>query len=149
MTDLATALANPPGQLHPFDGRDVLRSTIAVTNAGDGLSEAMAIEPREFSLDERVYVVLECTVSKVLFKELPEKDGDGLVRTHTLAARAATIVDADLVHDQIKAQKDRIREAREKAAGVVPLFVAGDADPEPTDADPDDGPVAELPKRGR
>src|SRR5688500_16882470 len=53
-TDAAGALA-PTDHLTPFDGRQVLRTSIAVSNAGDGLSEALRIDPREFHHGEVVH----------------------------------------------------------------------------------------------
>lgn len=118
-TDTAAALA-PTDHLTPFDGRDVLRTTIAVANAGDGLSEALRIDPREFHHGEIVHVVLECVVDQVRFVPLDTKDAAGpLVRTHRLKAGTATIVDADLVAEQVNRQKIRIEKAREEAAGVT------------------------------
>lgn len=118
MTDLARALADTSA-LHPFDGRDVLRTTIAVTNAGDGLSEALGVDPREFRHGEKVYVVLETTVNKVRFD--PIKDTDCLARVHVLKAGAATIVDEAVVKAQIARQKERIARAKEEAAGIARL----------------------------
>lgn len=124
MTDVATALALTPGKLSPFDGRDVLRSTIMVTKAGDGLSEAMKIDPQEFHHGERVYVVLECEVSKVRFD--PIKDTDALSRVHVLAAGNAAIVDEQLVRQVLDEQADRVQAAREAAAGVQRIPWEGD-----------------------
>lgn len=117
-TEAADALI-PPARLQPFDGRDVLRTSIAITRAGDGLSEALRIDPREFHHGEVVHVVLECVVTKVDFRPIDPKDPDGpLVRSHTLSAGTATVVDADLVSDHLAKQRDRIQKAREEAAGI-------------------------------
>jgi hypothetical protein len=127
MTDIASALAASPGTLSQFDGRDVLRTTIAITKAGDGLSEAMAIDPQEFHHAERVFVVLECTVDKVRFD--PIKDTQALTRVHVLSAGLSTIVDEDVVRSVLDTQAERIEEARlaaERAAGIHRLPFGGD-----------------------
>lgn len=127
MTDLATALAVDPTKLSQFDGRDVLRSTIAITKAGDGLSEAMAIDPQEFHHGERVFVVLECAVSKVRFD--PIKDTQALTRVHVLDAGLSTIVDEDVVRSVLDQQAERIEQAKiaaERAAGIHRLPFGGD-----------------------
>lgn len=116
--DLARALADT-SKLSRFDGRDVLRTTIAITNAGDGLSEAMAVDPRELHLGERVRVVLDCEVAKVRFD--PIKGTDALARVHVLRAGDATIVDDDLVEEHLRVQRERIAVAKEQAAGIVRL----------------------------
>lgn len=70
--------------LQPFEGRDVLGTTIAVTQAGDGLSKAMSVDPVEIPLGAIVHVVLECEVSKIRHEEI--KDTDGVQRVHILRA---------------------------------------------------------------
>ena len=118
MTDAAGALA-PIDHLADSDGRPVIRTAIAVSNAGDGLSEALRIDPREFHHGEIVHVVLECTVDQVRFVPVDAKDPSGpLVRSHRLKAGTATVVDADLVSEHIERQRLRIQAAQEAAAGI-------------------------------
>lgn len=128
-TDLAAALADTTG-LQPFEGKPVLRSVVAITGAGDGLSQAMAIEPVEYHQGERVYVVLECTVDKVTFEPIDNTDpGGAQKRKHTFKAGTATVMDSDVVRDAISEQAERITVAKEKAAGVERML---DNDGEPT-----------------
>ena len=115
-------------QLHDFDGKTVLTTGIKVTRAGDGLSSALQIEPREFAHGEIVHVVLECEVTNISF--VPLRDSDGLQRVHTLQAGAATIVDRAIVRKALDAQRKKI----EEAAGVRRLF---DDDPSAADAGTD------------
>ena len=93
-----------------FEDREVIVTKVAVTNAGDGLSQALGIEPSVLHVDDRVYVVLECDVTKVGFAKV--KDTGTLQRVHTLRAGAATIVDKALVIDHLAAQAERIRAAK-------------------------------------
>lgn len=118
--------------LGSFDGRDVLGTNVAITNAGDGLSKAMSVEPLELHLGETVYVVLECEVSKVRFD--PVKDTQAVQRVHILKAGAATMVDGDLVADVLEEQERKI----EEAAGVHRLPLGAD-DPDAPDPEGDDG----------
>jgi hypothetical protein len=108
-----------PIPLEPFEGIDVIGAKIKITNAGDGLSEALGVEPQAFHLGEKLYVVLEVEVAKV--QHVEAKDTNSLLREHTLKAQAATIVDATLVGDLVDAQKMIIRRAKEQAAGIEPL----------------------------
>lgn len=139
MSDLPTALADNSA-LQPFDGRDVLKATIAITNAGDGLSEALAVEPKEYHLGDRVYVVLETTVDKVRFADAG-KDGDGLIRLHTLKAGRATIVSGDVVRDVLDEQQQRI----ERARGILQLPLdPDDGEPPLADDEDDEGDVIPI-----
>lgn len=97
-------------RLTPFEGREVITARVAVTNAGDGLSAAMAVEPRELHCGDRVYLVIECDVTKVRFETV--KDTDSMARVHILRAGAATLVDRDLVAAQLAEQQRRLEEAR-------------------------------------
>jgi hypothetical protein len=112
---------NPVDGLSKFEGRDVLQATIKVTNAGDGLSEALGIEPAEMHLGEKVYLVIEAEVSKVNYEEL--KDTGTLRRVHTLRAGTATIVEPEFAVEVIEQQ----RAAIEKARGIIRLDFEGAA----------------------
>jgi len=112
-------MRNPP----TFEGADVIKVQVAVTNAGDGLSDALAVDPQPLPLGATVHVVLECVVQQVKFvpaldKEHPE---DGLARVHVLRAGRATIVDHEDVQTALDAQADRILRAREEADGIQRL----------------------------
>jgi hypothetical protein len=98
-------------ELAEYEGLDVVESTIRVTNAGDGLSSALEVDPVAFELDELVYVVLECRVARVGYEQVKDSGG-ALRRVHTFRARTGTIVDRALVHDVVDKQRRRIAEAR-------------------------------------
>lgn len=96
-------------KLTKMDGKDVRSASIAITNAGDGLSDALAVDPQEFHHGEKVYVVLECEVAKVRFD--PIKDTQDLRRIHFFRAGNATIVDESIVAEQLEEQARKIEEA--------------------------------------
>jgi hypothetical protein len=116
--------SNPTGTLPTFDGRDVIKSEISIRKAGDGLSEALQIEPTAFHIGEKVYVVLETEVTAVDHRPIPKAEAV-LGRKHVLSTETATIVDPSLVEAVLTAQRDKIEKARleaqrakEEAAGV-------------------------------
>lgn len=111
-------------KLTQFEGRDVLQTTVAIRNTGDGLSDALAVDPHEYHQGERVYVVLECDVEKLRFDPIPKTDA--LSRVHMLKAGNATIVDAALVADALSAQAERIRLAKEAEEGVQRMVLTDD-----------------------
>ena len=113
-----------------FDGREVIKSTVAVTNAGDGLSKALAVDPAALDLGDKVYVVLECEVSKVTFVPVP--DTSKLQRVHTLKAGGATLVDEDLVREQLDTQAQRIEESQ----GIQRLPMGEGGEPGDEDGEP-------------
>lgn len=107
-------------KLHKFEGRETLTTKVKITNAGDGLSEALSIEPEELPVDAKVYVVLECEVDAITFKRV--KDTRQNVRLQVLKAGNATLVDKDLVFGLLEEQRVKI----EKAKGVERLDFDGD-----------------------
>lgn len=100
-----------------FEGHKVIGSRVAVTRAGDGLSEAMAIDPGELALGSTVHVVLECVVAKVRF-EPTKPDSADLTRVHVLRAGLATLVDERTVHKALREQRRKLDEAK----GLERLF---------------------------
>jgi len=105
--------------LHPFEGTDVVSSTIIITNAGDGLSENLKVEPIEIHRGNRGYLVLEWECTKVGFMPANKDDlGGDAIRVQTLRAGTAVFCDAELVADLIAHQKDKNLLAKEDAAGI-------------------------------
>lgn len=115
----AVSPVRTPIDLEPFEGTEVIAASIAITKAGDGLSDALSVDPQAFHLGEKLYVVLECEVAKIRYEDV--KDTGSLRRQHTLEAKAATFVDATLVSDLVDAQKDAVQRAKEAAAGIERL----------------------------
>jgi len=95
----------PRTDLGLFDKKPVLGTGIKITNAGDGLSKALQVEPQIMHHGETKFVVLECEVANVAFP--PIKDTDGVTRMHTLRAGTATMVDEDLVRELLDAQEEK------------------------------------------
>lgn len=106
-------------ELQPFDGRDVLRTAIAVTNAGDGLSDAMSVDPRELHVGETVYLLIEAEVAKIRFESI--KDTEALARVHVLRAGTATFMEADQAEQAIDTMRDRVLKAKEAERGISRL----------------------------
>lgn len=116
-------------KLTPFEGADVIEATIRVTNAGDGLSEAVGIEPVEYQRGDTVYVLLETEVTRVAY-EAVKADSEFLKRVHTLRAGTGTIVDANFAKESIEMQREINQRARDAAAGQGRL---DDDDPDKED----------------
>lgn len=102
--------------LNSFEGADVLQAQIKITRAGDGLSEALQVEPIEHHVGDIVHVVLRCRVGGVTLEPVkPGKDSaelNILKRVHKFVTEAGTIVDADLVTGVLDEQKRKIDAAR-------------------------------------
>lgn len=107
--------------LGDFEGRPVARTSIAITSAGDGLSDALKVDPVLLHHGDKVFVVLETVVAQVNHVPL-DGDGQELVRKHSLKTTGATIVDESLVSEVLEEQATKIRKAREEAEGIQSLF---------------------------
>lgn len=113
---------NQNGDLGTFEGRDIVQTAVAVTNAGDGLSQSLTVEPQILHVGDTGAVVLEYEVTKIGFA--PVKDTEVLVRVATLRAGNATLIDRAVVADALDANTVKIEQAR----GVTRLPL-GDPDP--------------------
>lgn len=112
-----TAIATRPS-LPTFEGQDVADAAVKITNAGDGLSEALRVQPKALHMDDVVYYVLRGTVTQVNHRS--DKDGD-LTRVHTVKADAITEVDEDTATKMLAASADALAKARAELDGQLML----------------------------
>lgn len=75
-----------------FEGQDVLGLGVSVRKAGDGLSQALELEPVDLKIGDRGTISIDYVVDEVRFK--PVKDTDGVRRVVSLAAEGAVITTA-------------------------------------------------------
>lgn len=101
--------------LTPYRGTPVVGSTIAVNNAGEGLSDAMLVDPIELPMGETVYVVLECEVRPPSYDPDDKNNLHGpLVLVNRLRAGTATIVDYELIKDPLEEMRGRVATEKER-----------------------------------
>jgi hypothetical protein len=131
--------------LGEFEGEDVALANVKITNAGDGLSKALAVHPVLLHRGDKVHVVLECDVTDITFKAI--KDTDVLTRVHTLRAGSATLIDEKAVRQALTATEEAI----ERARGVhkLPGLAATDGDPADDPGDVADRQNGEAPKAAK
>jgi len=125
---------NPIPELSRFEDRDVLASTINVTKAGAGLSDALSVEPQEFHEGDTVYLVLQTTVTEVRHRGI--KDIDALERRHVLETVLGSIVDGQAVAKLLDETKRKLairREEEAEARGVTTLPGVGVRDLDATE----------------
>jgi hypothetical protein len=108
-------MGTPLGDL---DGEDFTHTTIKLVNAGDGLSDALRVEPTWLRNGDEGYCIIKFHVSQVSGKPWVGKGGDtGLERIVTISAEAAALADKDLVGPVIAEMQTRLRELRDAEAG--------------------------------
>lgn len=104
-------------KLPKFEGREVRTATVKITRAGDGLSEALSIEPEALHHKERVFFVMEGSVEQINHKPINKDDEQqGLTRIHTIEAKSIAKVDEADVRELLDAQKAKVEAARKAAA---------------------------------
>jgi hypothetical protein len=104
--------------LGDLDGEAFTHTTIKLTNAGDGLSDSMRVEPCWLKTGDEVFVIVKAHVSQVTGKPWVGKGGEtGLERIVTLKAEAAGLAAEDLVGPVIAEMQVRLRELRDAEAG--------------------------------
>lgn len=126
-------------KLGKHDGKEIVGCAIKVTNAGDGLSKAMEVEPEIIRDGTRVFIVLEGVVDGEQYKNV-KNSTNKQIRIHTVVAGTATLVDREFAEEVLDKQAAKIEAFRgtpklDFAAGlepdggkVVPFLKDGDGD---------------------
>lgn len=104
----------------PFGGQEVAAVAVKVTNAGDGLSEAMRVDPVDLRFGQRVYQVIEGFVVKAEVTPENHLDPAGpVVLKYTIKAGTSTLVDEATVREAIDLTRNRILAAQEAASAQL------------------------------
>lgn len=138
MAQSDASVAKPLGEYH---GLPILKTTIAITNAGDGLSKSMKIAPVIHEVDTEVMVLVRCTVSRHGYQLLDE-DTPAYELKQSFKADTATVVTGAQYEKILNRQADAVRkaEAESKGQGRIPGTDERDLDGGDGDVpDPDDG----------
>lgn len=112
-------------EVAPFEGLDVVAAKVRVTRAGDGLSEAMTLDPQDLHHGEEVYLIIKGKVGRVSYDPVPKADGV-LQRVHTVVASECVMVAPDEVEALLDRERDRLARLKEDRAGVARLPLNGD-----------------------
>ena len=109
--------------LGDLDGVAFDRTSLKLTRAGDGLSDAMKVEPALLQTGDTGYCLVAFQVSAVTGKPWVGKGGDyGLERVVTLAATGAALVDEDLAGPTLKAMAIRVKAMKDAELGQGTLL---------------------------
>jgi hypothetical protein len=112
----------PDVDLGKFEGKRVIGAAMTITNTGDGLSDAMELDPMKLHHGDEVVMVVRGTVVDV--RHPAAKEGKGVVRKHVVKASEAIVVQGDLVDDLDKMLNEsaaRLSEKRMAEVGQDPL----------------------------
>jgi hypothetical protein len=107
--------------LPEFEGRAVVRSAVKITRAGDGLSEALKLEPTALHHGDEVFFVLRGAVTQVNHRPNSREEDDLLVRVHTVEAQEIAMVGHVEVDNLLAAERDRVKRLKDEEAGREPL----------------------------
>lgn len=123
MSDLASAMTET--HLTAYRGREVRRVRVKLTGAGDGLSEALSIDPLELDMGQIGYALVKFVAGPHkhrVMKGYEHGETDAPLELEMeLVAQTVTIVDEDYAGKPIDAQRERIRLAKDAAKGVASL----------------------------
>jgi hypothetical protein len=105
-------------KLHQFEGREIHRTTVRITGAGDGLSDALSTAPDEIELDDTRYYVLRGKCARVAM----ETDKDGITsRVHTIKTESISPIDAYDAEEVLKANAEAVQRRKDEVAGQLRL----------------------------
>lgn len=115
MTDLASALADTT-DLGEYRGHDIIRTSIKLTKAGDGLSKALGIAPHVYEQGDELMVLVKVKVGQHAHKLIPDTECLELVQE--FEAQTATIVSGQQYERTLSTAENRQRKAQEEAKGI-------------------------------
>jgi hypothetical protein len=113
----------PEIKLGKFERKPILATRLVVRRTGDGLSNAMEIEPAVYHHDEVVGVYIEGRISDIGHPNI--KDTNGVARVHILLADSALVIpteEREAFKVRIKEQELAVQLKREKEAGIGALI---------------------------
>jgi len=116
----------PERQLPLFERRRVDEARVRITKAGDGLSEALRVEPRALHLGDQVAYVLRGTVRQVNHRSREIDEIEIVTRLHTVEATAITEIDADLADKLLNEAAEMLAAAQAEADGQTSLYDGGE-----------------------
>lgn len=96
--------------LEPFHGMPVNRCAVQITKAGDGLSDALKVDPIELNIGERVFYVLEGEVGQVKFRRIHPASNE-LERVAVITTQRITAVDGADVGAYLDDAEQHVRRA--------------------------------------
>lgn len=132
MTSIENALADP-SDLGFYQDDRVIRTSIAVKGAGDGLSKSLGIDPQLLSVGSKGMLLLEYEVLAHEYKRVP--DTDCFEVKQVLRAGTATIVDDNTSASKLRKQADAIQKAHDSAKGQDRLDGTNADDLEPSEGE--------------
>lgn len=101
--------------LPKFEKKEVVTASVKITNAGDGLSTALQIEPVALAIGDEVFYLLKGVVNHV--DHVPvTATSKTLERKHTVKTLEITAVPAEMAGPILEEAAERIAEAQEEAA---------------------------------
>lgn len=99
-----------------FEGRTVIGVEVIVRKTGDGLSEAVKVEPRLVQVGDEGYIVFayKCVDLHFPAENRQNPAEGGVRRAQVLDAGVATFIDDDVVRDAIERQAEKNLRWREQ-----------------------------------
>lgn len=111
--------------LPEFEGQEVQASQIRITNAGDGLSEALKIAPRALHHGDDVAILIRGKVTQINHKAAGKGEEEHLIRVHTISAFAATELELDHAKQILAAAHENLTRRKAEIEGQMALDESG------------------------
>lgn len=110
-----------------YDKRPVRQSSLKITGTGDGLSDALAIEPQDWHPKDTAFIVLEIEMGDVNYKYVEK--GDCWNRVQGSKAIRGAFISSELAVPLLDDVKVAFEEQRQAEGGDVELDLDGEVGP--------------------
>lgn len=109
--------------LPEFEGHEIVHAAMKITKTGDGLSEALQLEPVALHIGDEFCAVLRGVIVDVQHPRFKSTDADEsrVIRKHVGETREITLVDEADVQGALNQAAERLATLRDEAAGREPL----------------------------
>lgn len=128
-------MINQP-MLPEFEGMTVSKCSVRITKAGDGLSEALDLEPKAMHAGDEAFYVIKVQFTSVNHKA--DKKSGTLVRVHTAEVEDIVEIDAATAVQMIDEERAELRRRQREAAvahGRPELPLDGELESGPVDGE--------------
>jgi hypothetical protein len=124
-----------------YEGHPIIEYAIVVNKLGDGLSDAVSIDPVIIQPNDIAHLAVRVRKTKDRYDFIRDKKTNkilGVRWVQIFDSTGATFADGPTIKKAVQATVDKIEKARADAKGQLTLVVGGDDDDTPTrDRHPD------------
>jgi hypothetical protein len=120
-------------EVESYEGYPIIATSIVVNKLGDGLSDAVAIDPVSISADEVAHLAVRVRKTKDRYDFIRDKTTGkilGVEWVQIFDSTGATFADSKMISVAVQKMVDKIEKSKADAKGQLSLVLGGDEEDE-------------------